>query len=224
MMFSGYVLGTLIFFLGQLESSLTKSFIAASKLRRWLNRTDAPFFIKECKAVFDKAFGLTSKESAVLANPETLGGTDTLTPSDLYPLVKQDRVALRAHASYAGTNYSRSSTHVGNSLIIYWARGDVSGAPSVGSIKYIYNTADSVKLAVQRQVAAPDGTVNPFHPYPDYHAQIYSSQMSSVLEEVQFSWVVGHCARWHMSTELCVVLPLLRVSLERIIYHCEPRC
>ena len=83
-----------------------KSFIAASKLQKWLNRTDTLFFIKKCKVVFNKVFDLTSKKSAVLANSETLGKIDTLTPSDLYLLVKQDRIALRAHASYAGTNYS----------------------------------------------------------------------------------------------------------------------
>jgi hypothetical protein len=45
--------------------SLLQSFIAASKLCRWLARLDAPIFIKECKTLFDKAFGSKFRELTV---------------------------------------------------------------------------------------------------------------------------------------------------------------
>jgi len=42
--------------LGQLESTMLFSFIRAGKLRCWLSRPDCPPVIKECKALFDKAY------------------------------------------------------------------------------------------------------------------------------------------------------------------------
>lgn len=189
-----------------------KSFIAASRLRRWLNRSDAPPVIKECKAIFDRTFGRTFKESTIFEDTATSKRKPATTPLDLLPLVGESQVVLRAHASYAGVTYSRSSTHLGNSLILYRAGEDVAQQLSAGSIRYIYDNNGSVKLAVQRQTAVAPGTVDPFGPYPDYHARLYSTRLSEDLEEVQLSWVMGHYARWALSDDVCIVVPLLRVS------------
>jgi hypothetical protein len=43
--------------IGQLEATMGVSFIKAGKLKHWLARPDCPEFLKECKVVFDKAFG-----------------------------------------------------------------------------------------------------------------------------------------------------------------------
>jgi hypothetical protein len=59
-------------------------------------------------------------------------------PDDLHHLIKHSTVSLHAWHSYNGTCYSRSSTHVGNSLIYYHPGGDQRLALIPGSIKYIY--------------------------------------------------------------------------------------
>ena len=108
--------------------------------------------------------------------------------------------------------YSHSSTHLDNSLILYWAGRDVSQQHSTGSIKYIYHNGSSIVLAVQRWMAVTSGTVDSFGSYSDYHARLYSMRLSKDLEEVQLLWVIGHYARWNMSDNISVVVTLLRVS------------
>ncbi|EKM60215.1 uncharacterized protein PHACADRAFT_23641 [Phanerochaete carnosa HHB-10118-sp] len=195
---------------GQMEGSLMKSFIATSKLRRWLNRADALPVIKECKVVFNKAFRNKFKESALFEDVTASRRTPVVTPPDLFSLIQKARVVLRVHTPHTNTMYSHSSTHLSNSLILYRAGGDASRPQSAGSIKYIYDDDSIVTLAVQRQLAALPGTADPFSPYPDYDAQLHSTRLDDDLEEVQLHWVIGHYARWPMSEDVCVVLPLLR--------------
>ena len=202
---------------GQMEASITKSFVAASKLKRWLGRSDAPPMIRECKRIFDKAFDARFSGSTILEDAETSKRRPVETPSGLSCLISQHKVVLRANATHAGSVYSRSSIHLGNSLVVYWAGGRVvSDLYSVGSIKYIYDHLGSVKLAVQRQMEAPPGTVDPFRPYADFGARLYSTALQEELEEVQMTWIIGHYARWEISSNLCVVLPLLRVRFPSV--------
>ena len=202
----------LIPLLGQMEGSLLQSFIAASKLRRWLARPDAPHFIKECKLLFDKAFGASHKESAILDDAATARKKLSETPPDLQLLVAAPQVSLRAHVHHAGRTYSRSSTHLGNSLLLYYPGGDPTAPVRAGSIKYIYADGATVHLAVNAQVSVPAGTRNPYERYPDFHASLYSTSLNAELEVVELSWIVGHYARWTMNDDLCVVIALLQVS------------
>jgi hypothetical protein len=194
--------------------SLLQSFIAASKLRRWLARPDAPIFIKECKTLFDKAFGSKFRESTVFEDVSHADRLPVLTPLELLPLVGKDKVSLRAHTVHVGVTYSRSSTHLGNSLVLYYPGGDTLREPVAGSIKYIFTRDGRVRLAVQQQRPAPSGTIDPFAAFPEFPARIYSLALDDALEEVELIWLVCHYARWTMTSELCVVLALLRVSAQ----------
>jgi hypothetical protein len=42
---------------GELEATMTVSFLKDARLRQWINRPDCPTILKECKVLFDKAFG-----------------------------------------------------------------------------------------------------------------------------------------------------------------------
>jgi hypothetical protein len=48
-----------------MEESLLQSFIAASKLCQWLGQLGTSYFMKECKTLFDKAFGAKFRESTI---------------------------------------------------------------------------------------------------------------------------------------------------------------
>jgi hypothetical protein len=172
--------------------------------------------VKECKTLFDKAFGAKFRESTIFEDVSMEHRKLLSTPHDLSPLVNTSQVSLRAHIAHAGVTYSRSSTHLGNSLVLYYAAGDVSKPPVAGSIKYIYTEGNVVRLAIQRQIYAPAGTTNPFARYLDFPASVYSTSMSIELEMVELIWLAGHYARWAMSEDLCVVLALLKVRLMRL--------
>lgn len=204
-----------------MEASMFSSYIAASKLRRWLSRPNAPTFIKECKELFDNVFASRRKDSTIFENSSIHDRQDVRTPPDLRHLVPVTTVTLRAHVSHADVTYSRSSTHLGNSLILYLGGGSTSGGPVAGSIKYIYLRDGLWKLAVQRQLPAVEGTQDPFKPYPHFAARLYSTALSGQLEEADLTWLVGHYARWSISDALCVVLALSRVSSFAIANYCN---
>jgi hypothetical protein len=196
---------------GELEQTLLRTFVRACNLKRWLTRPDCPEVIRECKTLFDRAFmSLPHNDSDVLDDDNS---GQMRTPSDLFPLVNQHSVALHSQFWYKGRRYTKSTTHVGNSLIHFYANGSTSSLIP-GSIKYIYTSPQgSLVFAVQRQLAITDGTLDPFRHYPNFPVQLYSSKLSNTLEIVKPEWLKAHFARWPISEEHAVVLSLSLVSV-----------
>lgn len=212
---------------GQLESTLLQAYICGGKLRSWLSRPDCPNVVKECKRLFEKSYSTTDEDSTTdtthFAQEEL---SQKVVPTDLRHLVPGARtVHLRARVRSGGVVYATSSAHLGNSLIMFYPRGDRSPAPIPGSIKYIYERDGKLRVAVNRQQPAERGVVDPFRHYPDFHAQVFSSDMSSTLEEVDIEWVAAHYTRLSLSATAVAVLALTRVSggrdptFENIVTH-----
>jgi hypothetical protein len=198
------------------------SFIKTSKLRCWLSRPDCPPAIQECKILFDKMSAPKSATSlreelaedplddSVQASPSA---SAVAVPEDLYALIKRRTAILCARLKFNGLIYSRASTHVGNSQVFFYPRGDRLSSPVPGSIRHIYATpAGELTFAVQKLVPLDRHaqTVDPFAIYPHFPAKMYSSSFSTHLENVKVSWVVGHFARWAVSSNTVVVLSLSR--------------
>jgi hypothetical protein len=200
-------------------------FIKAGKLKRWLARSDCLPEIKQCKAFFDKAYNPRNDDNAKRFNgdelffeddPPTHEASDssfTSAPSDLRPLLRLDKIALAARHKYMGVIYTRSSTHLGNSLVQFYPHGDRTKSPVPASIKYIFNDGQRTAYAVQRQVALPNTTVDPFARYPYFPAKLYSSAMSSDLEIIEVHWISSHVARWQLSKQYAVILSLSLVCV-----------
>ncbi|KAI6019758.1 hypothetical protein F5J12DRAFT_716629, partial [Pisolithus orientalis] len=113
-----------------------------------------------------------------------------------------------------GVYYSRSSSHIGNLLILFYPSGNQSFPPDPGSIKYIYQFRDSFIFAVQRQHPLTTGkkeSMDPFTQYPHFLAKLYSSMLKETLESIRCSWVSGHYAHWAVSSDTAVVCSLCRV-------------
>jgi hypothetical protein len=194
---------------------MLRSYLRASNLKRWLGRPYCPAFIRECKSLFDKAFGLHSDNKCSDITESALVST----PDDLRDLIKTKKVKLPAYHRANNVMYSRSSTHLGNSLVMYYPAGDLNEAPVPGCIKYIVvQPGEDPVFAVQRQLSAPDNTTDPFSIYPHFPAKVYSNSLSPTLEIVRPGCIMSHYARWAFSPELAVVLCLSRVrpNLPRI--------
>jgi hypothetical protein len=196
---------------GELESTMLSSFSRAARLKHWLSRPDQPPVLKECKNVFDKAFGL-------LINPaldeDTTPSAFGPVPDVLRSIVSDRKIALRAYHHFDNVTFARCSTHVGNSLILFYPGGSRTTSPVPGIIEYIIVRQDSsVRYAIRQQLPAPPGTIDPFLPYPHFRATIYSTSLSSSLELIPPDWVMSHFARWNMDANRAVVLTLSRVSL-----------
>jgi hypothetical protein len=108
------------------------SFIKAAKLKHWLARPDCPEFLKECKIVFDKAFG----NATTTSDPESIADSAfRLVPEALRGIISERKVALRARHKFDDAFFCRSSTHIGNSLVLFYPDGNESETPVPGSIE-----------------------------------------------------------------------------------------
>ncbi|KAF7330467.1 hypothetical protein MVEN_02485900 [Mycena venus] len=144
--------------------------------------------IKEFKHLFDRAY--TPRRNLSEESP---------------PLVVDGE---RAHYTYQGVNFSRASTHLGNSLILY--RPSIKADPIAGSIEKIVTRGDDTFFVVRRQAPLPPDSFDPFLRYPHFPAKSYSSQMDDATDTIISSLVVSHCARFEYSNNRLVILNLLR--------------
>lgn len=210
---------------------MLQSYIKATKLRCWLSRRDCPLVIRECKILFDR---MDAPKSATRSDEELakdpfddnvrapVSAIATVVPEDLHTLIKRQTAILRARLKYEGVFYSKASTHVGNSQILFYPQGDRSSSHIPGTIRHIYAapTGEYV-FAVQRYIPLPlhDNHVDPFAMYPGFPAKLYSSSVSNHLENVKVAWVVGHFARWEVSRDQAVILSLSRVSDVPLVFE-----
>jgi hypothetical protein len=194
---------------GELEPTLLRSFLHAAKLRQWIGRQDCPGFIKECKMVFDRAFAIEKVCVGVDTLPSLAYGP---VPKELRGLIKEHEIAFRAQRRAGSVVFARSSTHLGNSLILFYPGGDTCLELVPGSIQHIVSPVSKPPFyIVRRQLPLPSPIVDPLIRYPYFKAKIYSSEMGVDLEIVYIDWVVSHYARWNVTSEHSVVLNLSRV-------------
>ena len=109
------------------------SYLKGAKLYILLSCPDCPPTIQECKVLFDRVYNTHS-----YALSSDLNGIDsfndvrvletwnaTYVPEDLQELIHQRKAVLRAHVKTpGGVVYSRCSTHLGNSLILFYPNGN----------------------------------------------------------------------------------------------------
>lgn len=197
---------------GQQESTLLRSYIKAAKLKYWLNRPSCPPVFREVKWLFDKFVS-----PSINANPSDgcqghpMASTiKEVIPEDLRQLIQLRRAVLHARTFHEGSIYTRDSTHVGNSLILYYPDGLRNVQPIPGTIKYIFETERGVCFAMQHHLPS-DSHSDPFRHYPHFPARLFSSALTQHLTIVMPEWVVSHFARWNFSAQHIVVVSLSRV-------------
>ncbi|KAJ7783918.1 hypothetical protein DFH07DRAFT_727790 [Mycena maculata] len=159
---------------GELELTITNSFMRGANLWRWLNRPDCPDVIKEFKHLFDLAY-TPRRDLHEESAPLTVDGK-------------------WAHYTFRGVNYSRASTHFGNSLILYSPSPEDD--PTAGSIQKIVTDSKGTVFLVQRQAPLPTGSFDPFLRYPHFPAKLYSSQMEDTMDTIPPDVVLSHCAQF----------------------------
>ncbi|KAF9523955.1 hypothetical protein CPB83DRAFT_774674, partial [Crepidotus variabilis] len=129
----------------QIEATMFTSWIRAARLRMWLKRPDCPPALRECRKVFDKAFGQVDADQTPAAS------AFTPVPDHLRSLVQGPRIALRARHIVDNIVYSRESTHVGNSLIMFYPKGRHSNNPIPAIVKPDWVFTHYARWAVDRE-------------------------------------------------------------------------
>ena len=206
---------------GELEASMTMSFLRGARLRQWINRPDCPAILKECRIIFDKAFGDSVGENEDEDKDDNPADSAYIsTPAILRCFVKSHKVALRARCSVNQISYCRSSTHVGNSLVMFYPKGDISREPVPGCIEHIiFEPNGEVTFTIRQQLPALSGFVDPYIEWPYFPARVYSTSLSPQLERVDPEWIVSHYARWAFDKNHAVVFNLSRVCLSYLFCH-----
>ena len=200
---------------GQIESTLLNSFLKASKLKRWLARTDCPRVFQEIWELFERVYAPKTHDSDEDMRDNSEVSTPTRNaPDDLKCLLGRncEKVSMRARLRRNGVMYSINSTHAGNSQIYFYPNGDSTASPVTASIQHIFNTGDGTRLAVYCAQTLPDHIPDPFARYPHFPAKLYSSYIKTTLEEVDPAWIYCHYARWVVDDDYTVILKLTRVS------------
>lgn len=167
------------------------SFMRAANIRRWLNRPDCPQVILEFKRLFDLTFKHRNfRDEDDVPEPGADGEP--------------------ARYKYKGAIYSRASTHLGNSLIMYYPPSSTSA--TAGSIQKIQIIGNQVYFLIQRQAPLPSHKRDPFTPFPHFPAKTYSSKMQDgPMDRINPSSVISHVARFEFSDDRVVILNLSRV-------------
>ncbi|KAF9062835.1 hypothetical protein BDP27DRAFT_1368545 [Rhodocollybia butyracea] len=179
---------------GEMEATIVKSYVRSANLRRWLNRKDCPQFIRTLKGLFNKAYHSNVKRLSV---EEDHMHTQAVNRSD------------RAHYQYNGVNFSRSTTHLGNSLVLFTPLHSTEAV--AGSIQRIEVCNSVPFFHIQRQKPLPLTKFDPFKRYPWFFAKTYSSKMScDPPERVPASRILSHVARYNFSDDRAVILNLSR--------------
>jgi hypothetical protein len=101
-----------------MESTIMKSYMRGANLRRWLKRPDCPEVIRQFKRLFDQAFTPKKPRENILQN------------------TSKSKQLEHAYYTYNSIIFSRSSTHLGNSLVLFYPTPS-STTPVAGSIQKI---------------------------------------------------------------------------------------
>lgn len=183
-----------------------RSFFRGAKLRQWLGRSDCPKVINECGAILDNIYD-------GVIEPDDMVGKQVTLPNELALKIGSKTGMLRAHHRTNGVVFSRASTHVGNSLVIYSPNHDPQLPDVYASIQYIFRLSQNEewRFAVKMQPGIP-GSRDPFSSWSDYPASMKLRKLDDTLELVNMNWVHSQYARWAVSEEHVFTLPLRPVS------------
>lgn len=163
---------------------------------------DQPLNAGEPMDVDDEAVAAEAEQ------PELL--TESNLPVELRELSGR-LISMQARLRVRNVVFATSSAHVGNSLVLFYPNGNRMAKAVPGSIKYIVTIGRSApRFAVQRQQPVALGVIDPFQPYHDFPAKLYSSQLHSSLDWIDVDWVDCHYARYPMSSQHVAVLSLSR--------------
>jgi hypothetical protein len=186
-----------------MESTMLRSFIKIARIKAWLARPSCPPAIREIKALFDKIFIKTLPNQT-----DDAGGQSELDPASEPGIATR---ILHARFKYRGVMYSRSSTHLGNSLILYFHDGDKASYPLPAQIEYICTEGSKTLFYVKRHLPRNAEVIDPFEAFMG-DARLFSATLEQTPRLVELDWIMGHFARYPVSQDHVVVVSLCSVS------------
>lgn len=173
---------------GEMEATIIKSVTRTANIRRWLSRPDCPEAVRQLKVMFDRCFkpvnGIVEQEN------------------------RPQKGSKRAYAKWDGVNFSPSTTHPGNTTIIYRPCHDKK--PIAGVIQEIQNVNETIRLYVRPFENLPSHLYDPFSRYPHFSGKTYSSTLREEADVITLDAIISHAARFDYSHNRTVLVNLCR--------------
>ncbi|KAG8212859.1 hypothetical protein J3R82DRAFT_11180, partial [Butyriboletus roseoflavus] len=188
---------------------LLQFFIQGARLRQWLSRLDCPPAIAECKWLLDKHINLDHINTTTAQLKNSAMKPWQPVPNDLAPLISQKHTMFHAYYQCGGVFFSQHSTHIRNSLVMFFPLG--GGAPVPGCNEYIFEEGDKTQFAICHHLPTNTDTVDSFRHYPYFLACLYSKDLEAKMELVDPINMVSHFVRWQFSSSHIIVLSLTKV-------------
>ena len=179
-------------YIGELENTMLQMYLKGSRLHAWLSSPKCPQAIQECKILLDCTYEV--HDSDVHGTELHTSAKSLDLPADLKVLIGRGAAVLHLWVKHMGVVYSQVTTHLGNSLVLFYPQGNHSSLPVPGSIKHIYKLNRTTTLAIQWQhtLGGNNTDLDPFTAYPHFPASTYSSALSETLKVVEMTWVHAH--------------------------------
>ncbi|KAJ7493938.1 hypothetical protein FB451DRAFT_1388071 [Mycena latifolia] len=117
---------------GEHEATILNTWIRGANLRRWISRPDCPAVLLEFHRLFSRYLGINLGDKSPPQKP-------SINTAESRP----------AHYEHDGVHYSKSTTHLGNSLVIYL--DPLTGKTYAGSIEAIVVGKQKAEFKVRRQ-------------------------------------------------------------------------
>ncbi|KAF7368203.1 hypothetical protein MVEN_00139900 [Mycena venus] len=130
---------------GEHEKTVVTTWMRSVNLRRWINRKDCPELLRQFHRLYSM---FIANKKGSRKDPELNIGSNS---------------KERAYYEYEGMQFSRASTHLGNSLVSFL---DPNGVAVFGSIEKIEMiNPDKVQFVIRPQEPLPHNTNDPFKPF-----------------------------------------------------------
>ncbi len=212
---------------GEFKPTLLCTFIASARLRQWISRPNIPPAIKSCAVLFNHLFGGEARYFGGIENDledlefdaavETSSQETKVSCPYIINFARKVAHPLQssvARVRHRGIMYSRSSTHMGNSHILFYSEGNKDSEPVPGTIVDHFRKSGCLYITRETPTGAAfwfSRSVSSVH-LTSQRGFILRS-WSLRIDSVKLDWIASHFACYPWSDSQTAVLSLSRVRV-----------
>ncbi|KZS90609.1 hypothetical protein SISNIDRAFT_488183 [Sistotremastrum niveocremeum HHB9708] len=210
--------------LGELEGTMTSTFIMSSNMRNILSNPRIPPVLQHCRRMFDTMINRSHRNTMLTeilndVDNHSDGVSATLDLDTAKALLgdtvnnsRLPRVLTFRRVEKSTRVFTTSRANAGDSLV--WVPGAGRGSPA--SICEIFTQVDDAAqetyVSFKRYLPAHASQTQKYayEEYPIFGAEVWSSELSSSLEVLPLRKIISHCACTPLDDGSSVFVPLFR--------------
>lgn len=189
-----------------METTIHQTFIRTSNLHRWMSNPQSHPVVQEIYQLFQRTYTDEANRHAMIISVD--GDPALEHDGQEYPFKPN---TFPANLTVNGCTYSRSTTHLGNSVVMFFPEGVQTRSAIPASISEIEcRGLGQVLLLVRPFKSAILHTSDPFSAWPHFRASTWSRRLDQPIA-IPFDWIVGQGIVFDLNADNCVVIAISRV-------------